>query len=189
MTGGPARPLRVVLTGSESTGKTELAEWLAAELQVPVSAEYARDYTIALGGSALLSARDVEAIALGQRAAEDRAIADAIARQCEVVLHDTDLLSTLVYATHYYGPAAVPHWLPAAVADRQPHLYLLCDIDLPWHGDPVRDSAADRERVQGAFAGALARHATPVVDVRGDRAARQGAARAAIEALRGRRTA
>ena len=183
--GPAARPLRVVLTGSESTGKTDLATWLAAELGVPGSAEYARAYALARGGSAALTAADVEPIALGQRAGEDAAIAMAVAQGARVVVHDTDLLSTFVYATQYYGASAVPGWLSEALAARMPDLYLLCDIDLPWHGDPVRDSTADRTAVQGAFERALGEHAVgvPVVRVSGDREARRGVAECAVGRL------
>lgn len=174
-------PLRIVLIGSECTGKTDLTEWLAAALGVPFSPEFAREHAEAVGSSAALTANDVAPIAVGQRAGEDRAIAAAVAAGAPLVLHDTDLLSTVVYATHYYGAEAVPAWLHAAVAERAPDLYLLCDIDVAWHGDPVRDSTADRQCVRQAFVTALGRQGAPVVAVRGDRVARREVARRTIE--------
>ncbi len=183
-------PLRVVFTGSESTGKTELAEWLAAELQVPASAEYAREYALARGGSALLTADDVAPIARGQLDGEEAAIAAADVQGSPVVVHDTDLLSTLVYATSYYGVGAVPSWLPELVIERTPALYLLCDIDVPWHGDPVRDDTREREAVQGAFEATLGRQDAGVVRVRGGRVARRDVVWRVVGSLmRGGRTA
>ena len=105
---GVLAPLRVVLVGSECTGKTDLAEWLAAELRVPMSAEYAREYAMMRGGGAALTAADVESIARGQLDAEEAAIAAAVDCGAPLVVHDTDLLSTMVYATEYYGIGAVP---------------------------------------------------------------------------------
>lgn len=173
-------PLRVVLVGSECTGKTDLAEWLAAELRVPMSAEYAREYAMMRGGGAALTAADVESIARGQLDAEEAAIAAAVDCGAPLVVHDTDLLSTMVYATEYYGIGAVPAWLPETVVERAPDVYLLCDIDVPWHGDPVRDDTRERHAVQAAFEAALVKMDVPVVRVRGNRAARRGIVRSAV---------
>ena len=179
-------PLRVVLIGSECTGKTELAEWLAAEAGVPLSAEYAREYAQAVGGSAALTAADVEPIALGQRALEDAATAAAAGGHA-LVVHDTDLLSTCVYATQYYGADSVPMWLPGVLPERRPSLYLLCDIDLPWRSDVIRDATRDRAVVQRAFEAAVSEAGVPVVRVMGDRDARRATARRAVEGLIGAR--
>lgn len=176
-------PLRVVLVGSECTGKTELAEWLAAELQVPMSPEYAREYAEARGGSAALTVDDVGPIARGQLDAEEHAVAAALEQGSAVVVHDTDLLSTLVYAAEYYGVGAVPSWLPETVLERTPAVYLLCDIDVPWHGDPVRDVTRERQVMQRAFEDALGRVGTAVVRLQGARQARRKIARDAVAAM------
>ena len=96
--------VRVCLTGPESTGKTTLAADLAAELGVPWTPEFARTYFERKQGP--LDATDVEPIARGQLEAEERGIAAAAGG---LVVHDTDLLSTMVYARHYYG--VVPGWI------------------------------------------------------------------------------
>jgi len=96
---------RIVVTGSESTGKTTLARTLALELRAPWVPEFARDYAAARGG--VLSAADVEPIARGQVAREDAAMA-ALGDRGVLVL-DTDLVSTTVYAEHYYGRC--PAWI------------------------------------------------------------------------------
>jgi NadR type nicotinamide-nucleotide adenylyltransferase len=179
----PPGVARVVVIGSECTGKTELAEWLAGELDVPSSAEYAREYAERRHGGAALAAADVEPIARGQLAIENRAIEASRPRAMPLVLHDTDLLSTRVYATAYYGETAVPAWLRRATLARRADLYLFCDIDVPWAMDAVRDAEADRERMQRQFAAALAMHGAATVTVSGDRSARRETALAAIRAL------
>src|SRR6185369_4329508 len=60
--------IRVVVIGSESTGKSELARALAAHYGTAWAAEYVRDYMDAKGGA--LDADDVEPIARGQIARE-----------------------------------------------------------------------------------------------------------------------
>lgn len=187
MSAAPHDPLRVVLIGSECTGKTELAEWLAAERGVPLSAEHAREYAVAVGGSAALTAADVEPIALGQRALEDAAIAAAVAGGHPLVVHDTDLLSTSVYASLYYGAESVPGWVRAVLAERRPALYLLCDIDLPWRSDVIRDATRERAMVQRAFEAAVAEAGVPVARVTGDRGSRRATARQAVERVLGGR--
>lgn len=181
----PAGLARIVVIGSESTGKTDLTTWLAEAIGVPWSAEYAREYAVARGGGALLTAADVDPIARGQLALERAAAEAARAAAAPLVLHDTDLLSTAVYAEAYYGPDAVPEWVRHAALVRQADLYLFCDIDVPWHSDPVRDATADRAAMQDQFERALAARRVPVVRIGGSVEARREAALAASRAFSG----
>lgn len=166
---------RVVVTGSESTGKTTLAERLARHYDAPLSREFSRAYAERVG-RALVSA-DVEPIARGQLAAEDEAIAAARG----LAIHDTDLLSTLVYAEHYYGLRSVE--LEAVLLSRRADLYLLADVDLPWRADPVRDRPKEREVLHRLFRVALDRVECRYLLVGGLGEDRFRAARAAIDEL------
>jgi NadR type nicotinamide-nucleotide adenylyltransferase len=149
---GPELPLtrsrlaRIVVTGSECTGKTTLARELAGALAVPWIPEYARDYAEARGG--VLSAADVEAIARGQVAREDETIAGAAGSAPFIVL-DTDLLSTAVYAEHYYG--VCPPWILEEARRRLGDLYLLAATDIPWQADGVRDRPGARAELHERF--------------------------------------
>src|ERR1700730_11229568 len=102
--------IRVVLTGSECTGKTELARALAEHYGGPWAAEFVRDYMDAKGSA--LDAGDIEPIAHGQVEREEGAARAAK----DLVVLDTDLLSTLVYAQHYYGSA--PRWVAQSARAR-----------------------------------------------------------------------
>lgn len=177
--------VRVVVIGSECTGKTELTEWLAAELGVPWSAEYAREYASERGGGVGLTAADVDPIARGQLALESAAVEAARSADAPLVLHDTDLLSTEVYATAYYGASAVPAWLRRATLVRRANLYLFCDTDIPWRSDPVRDALADRPAMQRRFAEALSAQPVPVVRIGGSAEERRKAGLEACRALTG----
>jgi NadR type nicotinamide-nucleotide adenylyltransferase len=170
---------RVVLTGSESTGKTTLAERLARHYGVSWVPEFVRDYADAK--RAPLAASDVDAIARGQIAREDEYRSRAARNDERVLIGDTDLLSTAVYAAHYYGSA--PDWVVDAARQRRPDLYLLLDIDLPWVADPQRDRGHLRSEMQGLFLAAVEASGAPFALVSGDSATRFTSARAAIDAL------
>jgi nicotinamide riboside kinase len=165
----------VVVTGAESTGKSSLAVALASALGVPLSLEFSRAHAESV--QRLLTAADAEPIARGQRAHEDAALVRAGGGRC---VFDTDLRSTLLYTRYYYGEATVAPWLREAVGARVPALYLLCDTDMPWIPDPVRDSPAARELLQTQFVASVGASGAPVVVMRGSLADRLVAAREAV---------
>jgi NadR type nicotinamide-nucleotide adenylyltransferase len=156
-----SRPLVIVVTGSECTGKTTLAREIAERFDAPWSGEFAREYLDRKG--APLDASDVEAIARGQVEAEDASTADA----ARVVVRDTDLVSTVVYANHYYG--SCPAWIERAAGERRGDLYLLLHPDVPWVSDGLqRDRPAEREQMHGLFEARLDAYGATVVGITGD---------------------
>jgi len=154
-------PLRVCLIGPECTGKTTLAGQLAEHFNAPWVPEFAREYALRVDRP--LTVDDVEPIARGQMALEDAASND------ELVILDTDLISTVVYATHYYGQC--PAWIEEAARERKADLYLLTDIDVPFIADSLRDSAAPRETLYEKFAETLKNYDANVVPITGERLA------------------
>ena len=166
---------RVTVTGSESTGKTWLARQLAHRFTAPWVPEFSREYAVHKG--APLDASDVEPIARGQLRAEN----DVLRRARGVAILDTDLVSTVVYAEHYYG--SCPVWIEQRARERLADLYLLCDIDVPWVADRVRDRPGAREEIHAAFAERLARYGAKSVVVRGNWEEREAKAVGLVEAL------
>ena len=169
----------VTVTGSESTGKTTLAADLARHFRTVWVPEYARVYfdekSAATGRP--LDANDVEPIARGQIAAEER----GAARAKDLLVLDTDLVSTTVYARHYYG--SCPPWIEQAARERPADLYLLCDIDVPWVADPVRDVPHQREHMHALFRSALESLGARWVTIQGSWDARRAAAIEAVRAV------
>jgi nicotinamide riboside kinase len=169
------RPVRVVLTGPECTGKTTLAATLAAHFGAPWTEEAARHY--AESSATPLSAASVEPIARLSMRMEDEALAASPA----LLIRDTDLVSTIVYARHYYG--SCPAWILETAAARLADLYLLGAPDLPWTPDGVRDRPAHREALFDDFAGTLSALGARVTVIRGMGEERSAAAIGAVSAL------
>jgi NadR type nicotinamide-nucleotide adenylyltransferase len=169
------RVIRIVLTGSESTGKTTLAGQLAEHYKADVVPEFVRSYAEKKGG--MIEFGDHGPIARGQMSLED----EVIARATHLLVQDTDLLSTVVYCKHYFGQC--PPWIEAAAAARRPDLYLLCEIDLDWVADGVRDRGHMRDEMQQLFRDAVLASGVPAATITGVGGERLERAIDAIDAL------
>jgi NadR type nicotinamide-nucleotide adenylyltransferase len=180
----PVRPYllkRVVVTGPESTGKTTLAERLARYYGTRWVPEYARGHLDAVyparGTGEVCRAEDIEPIARGQIAAEDGMAREAT----RVLIADTDLIVTKVYAEHYFG--SCPAWIREAALARRYDLHLLLDVDVPWVPDRQRDQGHARERFHALFRRELAEHGCRVVELSGSWDERFAAAVSAVDAV------
>ncbi len=171
---------RLVVTGSECTGKTTLARALADHYATACVPEFARDFVTQKGAPP--ESADVDQIARGQIAREDQQ-ARAAGR---LLIQDTDLLSTVVYSRHYYGHC--PTWIDEALRRRAADLYLLAGIDVPWEADgDQRDRGHLREEMQALFRAALTSRGLHFVEVEGPHEERMQQAIAAIDELAAQR--
>jgi NadR type nicotinamide-nucleotide adenylyltransferase len=169
--------MRVVVTGSECTGKTTLAEMLAAHYVTACVFEFARQFVAEKGAAPVYA--DVEAIARGQIETEDEATRNA-KDGSRVLIQDTDLLSTIVYSEHYYHDC--PGWITTAFEKRAAQLYVLTGIDVPWSPDgEQRDRGDRREEMHELFQKALVDRELRFIDVRGSSDDRLRAALTAID--------
>lgn len=167
--------IRVVLTGAECTGKTSLAAALSGYYGEPWTAEYVRQYVQNLDRE--LTREDLDPIAEGQLAAEDHALELAN----RLILHDTNLLSSILYANHYFGEQL--DWANECFLSRDYALYLLCSPEgIEWQADPgQRESAAARAELQEIFKDSLRRLDLPYVELTGNQETRFGEAVLAID--------
>lgn len=173
--------LRVVVTGPECAGKTTLAAHLAERHGAPWLEEAARSYAAERASQGhTLTAADVEPIAR-RHIATEAALFSSFSLPPSPVFLDTDLLSTVAYARHYYG-ASSP-WLEAEARGRLGDLYLFCAPDIPWTADGIRDRPDNREEMFALFAGVLEEFGANVQIVRGLDDARTGAAEHAVSAF------
>ena len=168
---------RIVLTGAECTGKTTLAKALSDHYGEPWTGEYVRDYVSRLDRP--LERADLEPIARGQLALEDSAIEPAK----RIVLHDTNLLSSMIYAKHYFD--AQIDWVDEAFGQRDYALYLLCTPSgIDWVADPgQREGPCARDALHEIFESELDKRQLPCIELEGSPEARHDAAILAIDEL------
>ena len=154
--------IRVVVTGSECTGKTTLAGALAGAYDTDWVPEFARRFVRDKGAPPTYD--DVAAIARGQMRLEDERW--TAAATASLLVQDTDLLSSIVYSRHYYG--VCPAWIEETFPRRAADLYLLADIDVPWIAVAgQRDRGDRREEMQTLFRDALVGRGLTFADVGG----------------------
>jgi len=123
------------LTGAESTGKSSLTMDLAAHfggLGVP---EFARTYLESLKGAYNYS--DVEFIA--RRQIELIKESDT----SRLVFFDTCLINLKVWFREVFQK--VPLWLEQEIPVTGRGIYLVCQPDIPWHSDPLRENPHRRD--------------------------------------------
>jgi NadR type nicotinamide-nucleotide adenylyltransferase len=169
---------RIAVYGPESTGKTQLAEQLAAHFNEPLVAEYARERWDEQGA---LSLEDMMPVAREQWRREDA----AVARAKRVVICDTDALTTMLWSDLLYGTTPEELRRGAEARCRNYAIYLLLDIDVPFAPDPQRcfPNPDDREKAMRIWRGALDRRGLPYRLIQGNWAERERAAIRAIESI------
>ncbi len=167
---------RIVITGAESTGKSTLAQALSGYYGEPWTGEYVRDYVNQIDHA--LNVDDLEAIAEGQFAYEDAGPLKAK----RLVLHDTNILSSIIYANHYFDQSI--EWVNDRFLTSNYTLYLLCMPDIPWVPDEgQRESPEERDKLHKLFKESLESLQLPYVEISGDQAARFGTAIQAIDTV------
>lgn len=171
---------RVVVFGTESTGKTTLAQKLAAHFREPWSPEFVREFWELRYGK--ITPIDLGTIALGQMANEDQ----AATRAKRVVFLDTDLLTCTLWDDVLF-PGDCPRWVreEAQARARGVALWLLCDTDVPFAPDPQRCFPDDASRSKGRriWREALEQRGLAFVEIRGNWAEREAAAIGAVQKI------
>lgn len=167
---------RVALVGTESTGKTTLAERLAAHFETEWVPEYGRPYCEIFPAESL-TLPDFEAIAWGQATWEDERAMQAN----RVLICDTELQTTATWSDLIAGER--PGWLTRVARERPYDLFLLLEPDVPWVADGLRVLEERRERHTELLRGELAAAGRRMVEVAGTFEEREAIAIHAIESL------
>ncbi len=176
---------KIVIIGPESTGKSTLCTLLADHFGTQWVREYAREYLLAHGTQYTYD--NLLDIARGQLHGEDEAVAalqQAAHRAGPLPLFiDTDMYVMKVWCEFVFDNCH--SFILDQIAERRYDLYLLCDIDLPWVKDELREypDLASRERLYHMYKDLLVNQSTPWVSVQGSADERLKGAIPAVERL------
>jgi NadR type nicotinamide-nucleotide adenylyltransferase len=173
---------RIVIIGPESTGKSTLTEQLAAHYQTAACAEYAREYLNTHGTAYTFD--DLLTIAHGQIALEEATVAEFLpntTNSVQPVFIDTDMYVMKVWCEYVFGKCH--QFVLDQIVARKYDLYLLCNIDLPWVKDDLREYPDEqpRKELYHIYKDLLINQSTPWVDISGNYEQRLQTAIAAVD--------
>jgi NadR type nicotinamide-nucleotide adenylyltransferase len=128
---------KIVIIGPESTGKSTLCQNLAAHFKTIWVAEYAREY-LDTNGTAY-TYENLYTIAQGQIANEEKALQQLSTNtpQTKILFIDTDLYVIKVWSEFVFNKC--DNRILTQIAKKKYDLYLLCNTDLPWVKDSLRE--------------------------------------------------
>lgn len=159
---------KVAIIGPESTGKSTLSARLAQHYNALWVPEYAREYLTAHGMN--YTYESLLDIAKGQVAIEEKYLSEAGAADGgnPLVFIDTEMYVMKVWSEFVFGKCH--QWIIDRIAARSYDLYLLCNIDLPWSPDPLREypNPEPRKQLFRIYQDILINQSTPWATISGE---------------------
>ena len=161
----PTEVIKIALYGPESTGKTTLAQQLAAAFNTLWVPEFARDYLQKKWDATqqICQPEDLLPIAIGQIQQEN----EALAKANQYLFCDTTLLVTKVFSELYYG--SCDPILATAAQNHNYDLVFLTDVDFPWEKDDLRDKPENRQETLAVYEQALKENNKPYIKISGNK--------------------
>jgi NadR type nicotinamide-nucleotide adenylyltransferase len=171
---------KVVILGPESTGKSTLCKQLAAHYQTVWAEEYAREYLLKNGTAYSfenlldIAKGQVENEELGIRNWEAANYPNGSAGKSEIgnlksaIFIDTDMYVMKVWCEFVFEKCH--HWILNRIVERKYDLYLLCNIDLPWVKDELREypDLISRKKLYNHYKDIMLNQQVPWVEISGN---------------------
>jgi nicotinamide riboside kinase len=130
---------KIAFVGPESTGKTTISNSVAKKFSEPWVNEIARDYLQANGPK--YSQSDIYAISVLQLQREN----ELLNKSDKFLFCDTNLLVSIVWSQFVFGGVSTE--LNNLFVPHSYSHYFLCNIDVPWQYDPLREHPNQREEL------------------------------------------
>lgn len=183
---------KIVVLGPESTGKSTLCRQLAAHYCTSWCPEFAREYLLTHGTH--YTYEDLLTIAKGQLSLEEKYTSDVPSKQnarqtsetsssARLLFIDTDMYVMKVWCEFVFGKCH--SWILKQIAERNYDLYLLCNTDIPWVKDELREypDLATRNKLFLIYKDLMIHQSTPWTVLSGDYDQRLQQAISAVDAL------
>lgn len=165
---------KIVIIGPESTGKSTLCQQLADHYESAWCPEFAREYLHTNGTNYEFD--DLLTIAKGQLAMEDE-YTSRLEQQAEPMMEsgghlplfiDTDMYVMKVWCEFVFNKCH--RFILEQIGERKYDLYLLCNIDLPWVKDELREypDLHTRKKLYQIYKDMMLNQPVPWVDISGD---------------------
>jgi len=182
---------KIVIIGPESTGKSTLAAQLAEHYETDWVPEFAREYLLSNGKE--YTYEDLLTIAKGQLSLEDE-YTEKLEEHSLPLLEDgghiplfidTDMYVMKVWSEFVFGNCH--RFILDSIVSRKYDLYLLCNVDLPWIKDELREypDLETRQKLYHIYKDIVVNQSTPWVDVSGNYEERMAIAIKAVDSLEG----
>src|SRR5687767_7274395 len=187
---------KIVVIGPESTGKSTLCKQLASHYNTLWCPEFAREYLLKNGMDYTYD--DLLHIANGQVALEEEYIQLAIgnsqlansspgseltAQSSKLLFIDTDMYVLKVWCEFVFDKCH--RYILDQIVERKYDLYLLCNTDLPWVKDELREypDLETREKLFEMYKDCMINQSTPWVIIGGNEEIRLKTARQSVDSL------
>jgi len=163
---------KIVAIGPESTGKSTLCKQLADHFKTIWCPEYAREYLNQNGVK--YGYGDLKKITEGQLIMEDYCEEKLNAESANLNTENTFLfIDTNMYVMkvwYEYVFEKCEQIVLDEIAKRKYDLYLLCNIDLPWTADEMREYPDEKPRIElyNIYRDLLINQTTPWVEISGN---------------------
>lgn len=178
---------KIVIIGPESTGKSTLCKQLAQYYETTWCPEFAREYLLTNGTD--YEYDDLLTIAKGQLALEDEYTA-SLEHHAETFLEngghlplfiDTDMYVMKVWCEFAFNKCH--RFVLDQIVERGYDLYLLCNTDLPWVKEELREypDLHTRKKLYNIYQDLMINQPTPWVDISGNYEQRLQKAIAAVD--------
>lgn len=137
---------KVVVLGPESTGKSTLCKQLATHYEALWCPEYAREYLLQNGTEYQFN--HLHTIGQGQLKLEETYVQKTqermVAGQSSLLFIDTSQHVMKVWCEFVFNDCH--NWMLRQIAEKPYDLFLLCNIDLPWVKDELREYPNEKPR-------------------------------------------